>query len=267
MRRHLTSRLLGAHLLVLLAVAAAGGLGYWQLQAWQAQRAAEARDLTQLDPVPLGDVMGSDDPFPGRDVGRPVEIEGSWLPDATFYVAGREHDGRDGFWVVTPLTSGAADAPAIPVVRGWVEEVSTAPAPPTGPASLTAWLQAPEGTGVVDEDPSDDVLPQLRIADVIGRVDQDLFGAYGVLDPEQAVTNAGTQGLEPADLDQLPSPGQATGLRNLLYAIEWWFFGAFALFIWWRFVTDELRADEQADEESDGNGETDVPAQRVPSQA
>ena len=30
------------------------------------------------------------------------------------------------------------------------------------------------------------------------------------------------------DLDQLPDVGRFTALRNLLYAIEWWFFGAFA---------------------------------------
>ena len=29
--------------------------------------------------------------------------------------------------------------------------------------------------------------------------------------------------------------------RNLLYALEWWVFGAFAAFVWWRFVRD-LRA-------------------------
>ena len=42
-----------------------------------------------------------------------------------------------------------------------------------------------------------------------------------------------------ADVEQLPSPGAFTALRNLLYAVEWWFFGAFALFIWWRFVNEE----------------------------
>ena len=32
--------------------------------------------------------------------------------------------------------------------------------------------------------------------------------------------------------------GAFTGIRNLLYAIEWWFFGLFAAFIWWRWVTE-----------------------------
>ena len=39
--------------------------GFWQVEAWQERRAAEARDLTQLEPVPLTEVLGPDDPFPG----------------------------------------------------------------------------------------------------------------------------------------------------------------------------------------------------------
>jgi hypothetical protein len=31
-----------------------------------------------------------------------------------------------------------------------------------------------------------------------------------------------------------------TKLRNILYAIEWWVFGGFAVFLWWRWVRDEL---------------------------
>ena len=40
--------------------------------------------------------------------------------------------------------------------------------------------------------------------------------------------------------DSLPDPDSSTGLRNLFYAIEWWVFGAFALFVWWRWAKDEL---------------------------
>ena len=73
---------LGAAALTLVLVAIAGWLGYWQYDAWQASRDAEARDLTELAPVPLTDVMGSDDPFPGPDLGRPVEAGGEWLDGA-----------------------------------------------------------------------------------------------------------------------------------------------------------------------------------------
>ena len=98
---------------------------------------------------------------------------------------------------------------------------------------MVGWLQPPEGTGAVDDDPSDDVLPQLRIADVVQHVDQDLYGAY-------AVAQQGIAGLPSADLVQLPDAGRFTGVRNLFYALEWWFFGAFAVLIWWRWLGEQL---------------------------
>ncbi|UUZ61084.1 hypothetical protein [Nocardioides sp. B-3] len=97
---------------------------------------------------------------------------------------------------------------------------------------MTGWLQPPEGNGSVDDDPDDDVVPQLRTADAIQRVDNDLYSAY-------LVSTSGSGGLEPATLDSLPEVGTFTALRNLLYAFEWWFFGAFAAFVWWRWVRDE----------------------------
>jgi cytochrome oxidase assembly protein ShyY1 len=228
----LAPRFWGAHLLALVCVGIAVGLGLWQYGAWQAARDAEAVDLTDAAAVPLADVMGPDDPFPGPQVGQPVSVAGTWVPDGTVYVSGRERAGVTGYWVVTPLAVGGPGAAALPVVRGWVADPADAPPAPTGGAELEAWLQPTEGTGQTDDDPTDDVLPQLRTADVIQHVDQDLYGAYGVArEPEP--------GLEQASVEQLPPVGALTSIRNLLYAIEWWFFGLFAAFIWWRWVTED----------------------------
>ena len=241
---------LGVHALAVVLIAVAVALGFWQLGAWQAQRTAEATDLTRAEPMALTDAMGPDDPFPGNRVGQPVTVGGSWVPDGTIYVEGREHDGRDGVWAVTPLAvTGQADS-ALLVVRGWARTVADAGQPPTGPAVVTGWLQPPEGTGQRDSDPGDDVLPQLRIADAIQHVDQDLYGAYAVVDPQAAQTNPGNDALAPADLEQLPDSGRFTALRNLLYSIEWWFFGAFAAFIWWRWTRDELAQTEAGADDS-----------------
>ena len=40
--------------------------------------------------------------------------------------------------------------------------------------------------------------------------------------------------------ERLPKPGTFTSLRNLLYGLEWWVFGAFAAFLWWRWCRDDL---------------------------
>lgn len=243
----LTWRILAGTLLAAVLVATAGWLGTWQLDAWQARRSAEARDLTRLDPLSLAEVMGPDEPFPGADVGRPVEVAGTWLPDGTFFVSGREGAGVDGYWVVTPLRTGPdPQSPAVLVVRGW----SPAPeAPPVaGGAEVTGWLQPPEGaTGLVDDDPGDDVVPQLQIADALQRVDTDLYGAY-------VVGQAPTDGLEAAELEALPEVGRFTALRNLLYALEWWVFGAFAAFVWWRWIRDEQAVTAATAEEAAAGG-------------
>ncbi len=200
----LAPRYWGVHLLAVVLTAAAVGLGVWQYDAWQARRAAEAQDLTRVEPVGLRSVIGPDDPFPGNRIGQPVILGGTWVPDGTVYVSGREQDGREGYWVVTPLAITGAHDPAIPVVRGWVTDPGRAPAPPTGYGELVGWLQPPEGTGEADADPRDDVLPQLRTADVIQHVDQDLYGAYAVVADRAApgkwpvgdrATNDGTTGL------------------------------------------------------------------------
>ncbi len=264
--RVLAPRFWPVHLLVVLAILGTGWLGLWQYHAWETRRADAAVDLTTKTPIALTEAMGPDAPFPGRLVGQPVVLEGTWAPAGTVYVEGREYDGRDGYWAVTPLTVDGGDA-AILVVRGWTADPAAAPEPPTGAAELVGWLQPPEGQVITDEDPTDDVLPQVRIADAIQHVDQDLYGAYAVVADRAApgdwpigdrAVNDGTDGLAAASLDQTPEVGRFTALRNLLYALQWWVFGAFAVFVWWRHLADTLAADAAgAETHAATDGETD----------
>ncbi|TNM38459.1 SURF1 family protein [Nocardioides albidus] len=262
MVRWWSMRLWGAHLLGLVCVAIAIGMGGWQYDAWQARRDAERVDLTHAEPVAIGDVIGPDDPFPTAGLGRPVEVRGTFLATGTVLVSGRPGaQGADGDWLVTPITVGDDSAPAVPVVRGWVPagtDLASLPAPPAGEVALTGWLQPPEGSGAVDEDPQDDVLPELRIADLVQRVDQDLYGAYVVAEePPAADAAAGVQG---ATLDQLPQASRFTGLRNILYAIEWWVFAVFAAFLWWRYVRDATSERGTEEAESEAAGDAVVPS-------
>ncbi len=232
----LAPRYWGGHLLMVLAVAAAVGLGVWQYDAWGAGRAAEARDLSRATPLPLAEVMGGDDPFPGQDLGRPVTFSGQWLGGGTLYVADRALDGRRGYWVMTPVLVGGS---AMPVVRGW-SAVPEAPVP-SGDVEVVGWLQASEGSGATDTDPRDDVIPEMRIASVVQHVDADLYSGYVVArDLEGAGDAAGdaTGGLAPVPPESVPEVSHATHLRNLLYAFQWWIFGGFAIYIWWRWCRD-----------------------------
>ena len=234
MRLLLAPRFWGAHLLMVLALAAAIALGIWQLHVWSAHRDAQARDLSGARAVPLDSVMGGDDVLTGRDLGRPVELSGRWLPDGTVYVSDRLLDGRRGYWVVTPLLVGES---AMPVVRGW----STGPeaSAAQGEASVTGWLQASEGSGAVDDDPNDDVIPEMRIASMVEKVDADLYSAYVVARSGLGRAGAGLQPVTPASV---PSVSSTTSLRNLLYAFQWWIFGGFAIYVWQRWCRDVVEA-------------------------
>ena len=245
----LAPRLLPLHLLGVAATVAAVLLGFWQLDAWHARRDAAAQDLSSVAPVALDRVLGPDDPFPSAAVGRPVDVSGKWLPGSSFYVSDRDLEGRVGYWVVTPVAvceqpADCASSSALLVVRGWTARPADAPAAPAGRVKLSGWLQPAEGSGVPDPNPKDDVLPQLRIADAIQRVDQDLYGAY-LIARDASPTDA-MAGLEPVTPDSLPAPDTTTGLRNLFYAVEWWVFAGFALFIWGRWARDEVERSQRS---------------------
>ena len=231
MRLLLTPRYWGAHLLMVAAVVAAILLGIWQLHAWQAGREADARDLSKAAALPLTKVMSGDDPFPGQYLGQPVSFAGTWVPKGTLYVADRDLHGKRGYWVMTPVLVGDS---AMPVVRGWSAKPQ-APAP-SGSVRVDGWLQASEGSGAPDDDPQDDVIPEMRIASVVQHVDADLYSGYVVA--KQA--GKGMAGLEKVTPASVPKVSNVSHLRNLLYAFQWWIFAGFAVYVWWRWCRDQL---------------------------
>ncbi len=189
-------------------VAAAAVLGVWQYDAWQERRAAEARrpDPARADPAGRRDRAGR--PVPGRQGRAAGDHRGHLGP------------GRHGLRVRPASTTAATatgssprsrrrrpDGPALPVVRGWVAEPGRrTPRRRPGPPSWSAGSSRPRAPARRDPDPDDDVLPQLRIADLVQRVDQDLYGAYAVVADQDGV-NDGTDGLEQATSRSSPTSG------------------------------------------------------------
>jgi cytochrome oxidase assembly protein ShyY1 len=229
---------------MLVCVSIAVGLGLWQYDAWHRHRADAARDLAGQPAKPLERVMTGDSPFPGDSVGQPVTFSGTWLGADTVYVSHRERAGRMGFWVVTPVLVDGTDS-AMPVVRGWSARPEAAA--PSGAVDVTGWLQATEGDDLVDDDPHDDVVPAMRIASLVEHVDADLYSGFVV-----ARSPAPAGGVEPVIPAKVPDVSGFTGLRNLLYGIEWWVFAGFALFIWVRWCRDSLAADPGRVEDPSG---------------
>jgi surfeit locus 1 family protein len=248
----LAPRMVALHVVAVLAAGAALLLGLWQYGAWQHGRVDEAAARVDAAPRPLDDVLSADQAFPAEALGRPVRFAGRWLPRSTVYVADRELDGRRGVWAVTPVAvcepgQSCSRAAAVLVVRGWSRGPDDAPAAPTGRVRVTGWLQPGEGSGIADPDPRDDVIPEMRVADAIQHIRQDLYGGYviarhlvpaGTADGERSAADA--PALTPVTPASLPKPPASTSLRNLLYAVEWWVFGGFAVYAWWRWCRDEV---------------------------
>ena len=227
----LSPRMWLLHVVALIAIVGTAWLGSWQVGAWQENREDKAASLRDASAVPLDDVLGPDDPFPGQDAGRPVQVRGEWLTQETVYVDG---------WVVTPVRTPSGSA--VLVVRGSAPGQNAPDV--TGPARVDGWLQP---SGVVS------------IPDILQGLDEDLYGGYVIartpVEPE----------LTPVTPEQLPQPGTFTSLRNLLYGVEWWVFGCFAVFLWWRWCKDEIERVTSGTSAADDTESADGP--EVPSSA
>jgi len=121
--------------LVLLGVAVAllAALGYWQLdRADQRRLIAQSIDAgRRLPPLALAAAT----PVQALQPWRAAHARGYWRNDLTVLLDNRNHRGRPGFWVATPLEQ--PDGSAVLVLRGWLaREFDVAPAIPPGAAGL-----------------------------------------------------------------------------------------------------------------------------------
>lgn len=262
----LRPRMLVLLVVFLLAAAVCARLGVWQLDRAQArgELAAEhaAAELASQGPEGLGSLLAPQTTFPGDLVGRQGWVEGEYDPAGQLLVAGRAHDGQEGFLVLTPLrvsedgTGGESwadlsGAPILPVVRGWVpadptDESAAVPAdqlvPPQGTITLTGYLQASEAKGYADLPAGQtDSISSAALANEWGGP---IYAGYLVV-----VSSDPAQDPSLALLDR-PSieGGEGLDLQNLFYALQWWIFGAFAVALWLRTVRDEARGSDATDD-------------------
>lgn len=227
-----TLKVVALTLLAVLSVAAMTVMGFWQLDAYQQRQALDAAETAQADPVPLDRLLGPDQAFTQQAHARPVVVRGEYA-DRQFVV--ERDEGPD--WAVAPLVTDTGSA--ILVVRGLVEEPAAAgaensavPAPPDGPVRVTGSLQPSEVRGT-DPDPRDDRVPTLSTAQLVDAVDTDLYSGFVVL-TEQAPPETLPRAAPPT-----PDASFTAGLRNLMYAVQWWVFAGFGVFLWWRMVREE----------------------------
>ncbi|MDR7085500.1 cytochrome oxidase assembly protein ShyY1 [Aeromicrobium panaciterrae] len=225
--------LLGLHAFAAVALVACVVMGLWQLGVYDSRQEHERADSQTVPRVALDGLWGADDPFESRLNQRPVTIDGEFAPaDEQIWVAGKVQDGRTGVWLLAPVKVGDA---ALAVVRGWAPAVTEFPDVPAGQVTIEATLQGGEGGGA-PFDPKTREIGAVRIPALTNELPYDLYSGFAI-----STTAEVSGGLALADPPTKDVPW-TTGLRNLAYALQWWVFGAFALFMWWRMTTESVAA-------------------------
>ena len=241
LRTALRPRFLGLLALVLVVAAAFTWLGRWQLGVAESAAHREAVEQARAQaPAPLPELLEPHAPFRDDLSSRPVTATGRYAPQGQLLVPDRRLDGRAGSWVLTPFVVDGSGA-TLPVLRGFVTDPADAGAPPAGSLTVSGGL-AP------GESPTATPLPQGQIGSVdlsvlVNTWPGDLYNAFLFLEAEDPATGP--------QLEKVPTPLGETSVRwrNAVYAVQWWVFALFGLWLWLRMVREEARRDEAADED------------------
>ena len=238
-------RLLGLFALMVVLVIAFVLLGGWQWDvARSAGDSAANRHLEDRPVLPIAQVMTPNQAFPANGSLQPIRARGHYDTSRQELVAGRVLNGRNGFWVLTPLVIDSTGA-RLPIVRGFVASARDATAPATGSKEVVV-----TGALAPGESPDTQTLPPGQIASInlailINTWGGTVYNAFVFATNEQPVaTVAPVQHFAP------PQPGGGGfHLLNAGYALQWWAFSGFAIYVWVRLVRDERDADEVAQRE------------------
>lgn len=232
LRAWLRPGLLGLHVFAVVAVTFCVAMGLWQLGIYDSRQADERADQQVVPRVALTDVWGPDKPFDARLNQRPVTATGEFAPAADqFWVTDRVQDGVSGAWLVAPLLTGMQEA--LLVVRGWAPKPGVVPPPPTGEVTIDGVLQQGQGQGA-PWDPGRREIGSVRIPALSNELPYDLYSGFAIGTDDGLASGLALASPPDADVSW------TVGLRNLAYTLQWWVFGLFALFMWWRMASDQV---------------------------
>jgi len=238
------SRVAPALALATAAFVVCGALGLWQ---WN--RASEQGEGRSPDPaVPIAAIVEpASNAGPG--IGRAVWTEGEWADEDVALVPDREVDGEAAVLVVRAFrvsadASGTGQEATLPVIVGWLapEDVDAFDTAAGQASRVEGYLQSSEGAAPVappEQAPPDGAFwsSGLSPAVLAQTWESPLYSALLASSEAEQGTRA------------LPSPEPECSLdfRSLTYALEWWLFGAFFVFISARWIRDNGRAAPASD--------------------
>lgn len=246
LRTLLSPRVLGLHLLTIGVLIAFILLGRWQLGVFQDSGKPHA--ATDPAPVTVATLAGVGTQMDGEAVGRRVTAQGVYEAGRQLLVADRKPDvdapggnvSRDeGYWVLTPLR--LDDGTLMPVVRGWTAKPDD-PAVAVvlqGKVAVTGRLRPQQGTDSVQR--RAEGLPAGQVQTVSTGELVNLWSGQRVR-TGYVVAQPASGSLAPVQVNP-PVVGGTFTWRNLAYAANWWIFAGFAVFMWFHFVRDAVRAD------------------------
>ncbi|OFE14767.1 hypothetical protein BA895_08785 [Humibacillus sp. DSM 29435] len=240
LRALFTPRWLGFLGLALLAVAVCVLLGLWQLGVARDEGLKDAVAAAGTSsPAALPAVLAPHAPFTPELSNRPVTARGTYAVERGLVVVDRRLGDRSGSWVVTPLVTSEG---TIAVLRGFV------PGSPTSPQAAPGGVVTVDGTLGPGESPrAGPALPgdqrrSIDLAELVNQWPGALYNAVIFASNEQV--GGAAVGAE-TSLDRVPPPtlDAPLNLRNAAYAVQWWVFGLFAIWMWWKM----FRAEQQGE--------------------
>lgn len=215
-------------------VAATLALGAWQLDRGRQREALHAA-IAQRGALPaLGNaaLLGE---VPAADLmHRPVAVRGTWAAQHTVFLDNRQMNGRQGFFVVTPLLLEGSRS-AVLVERGWAprnfERRSELPpvATPPGVVEIRGRIAPlPAKLYEFDGAPSGPIRQNLDLGRFAAETGLPLLAV--------AVRQTG-DGAPDGLLRQWPEPASGAG-KNFGYAFQWWALSAVTtiLYVWFQFI-------------------------------
>jgi len=235
--------------------------GLWQLRVAQQDSQQQALDEAAARPVvALDTVLPPHTAFPDDGSNRMVSVTGHYEPARTVLVVDRRLAGRAGYWVITPFVVEQTGA-RVPVLRGFTASPTPRLASSGMPPRLTvvgslAPTESPRTTGAP--------LPTGQVGSVDVGALLNVWGGEvynGFLfavseDPSVGdVAATGATATDPAALERVPPPALPTGLtlRNAAYALQWWVFALFAVWMWGKMVRDDHRRQQASVPEPAGD--------------